>query len=562
MTKEYLHEFESAAASRRRQWQKFYDGGVPIQVEQPLHPLKYWFNKWAEKTPEKPYLILDDVTLNYQQANMMARALANALLGLGVKKSDRVAVVAPISPQYIIAVQALWKIGAIEVPTNDRYTIPELDYQFRDSSTETVIVSALAAEKMIHLLKTNNLAIKRVIVFGASEKQQLFSQMDGLYDFDDLIENSLKTEPAIEVTVKDTARLQYTGGTTGIPKGCVLSNSAIFIQAMLTAIWYTANFAMVPKDQIRTLCAIPLTHIYGFNANINVCLYTGGTIVLVPEASPENLVKAIIRHQPNIFATVPAMIKKLIDYPHIKDFDLSSIQGIFSGSASLPVELIKKFEEITGGIILEGYGMAEAGCTVTVNPVKTLRKPGSVGIGRPGTDLLVVDLDTGTRVMPDGESGELIVTSPSMMTEYWNHPAETAATIRDGWLYTGDIGKVDEDGFVYIVDRKKDMIICSGFNVYPREVEEVLYSLPQVKDACVIGVPDAKRGETAKAYLSLREGAALTREEVIAHCRLNLAPYKVPKLIEFIKNIPYTSVGKLDRKSLRTKPITELRINT
>jgi len=302
---------------------------------------------------------------------------------------------------------------------------------------------------------------------------------------------------------------------------------------------------------VRTLCAIPLNHIYGLNANFNIALYTAGTIVLVAQPTPDNLLDAIEKHRPNIFAAVPAMILGLNNHPRITEADITSLKGIFCGSAPLPVETMKRFEELTGGRIFEGYGLSETVNILTCNPVFKMRKAGSCGIAWPDTDLVVVDVETGTQVMPRGEMGELIARGPQIFREYWNNPEETNLVLRDGWFYTGDIVTIDEDGFIFIVDRKKDMIICSGFNVYPRDVDEVLYAHPAILEACAVGVPDPKRGETVKAYVVLKEGQSLTAEEVIAHCRQSLAPYKVPTIVEFIDAIPRTSVGKADRKALR-----------
>jgi len=458
---------------------------------------------------------------------------------------------APNVPQYVLSLQALYKIGAIEVPTNPLYTIRELDLQFKDSGTETVIVMAAFADKAIQLMRDPTSPVKRVIAFQLPTGPVEVEKGENIYDFNQLVMSASEAEPDIEILPDDVARLQYTGGTTGVPKGCVLTNKMIFSQAIRTATWTSGGFKLIPFDEVRTLCAIPLNHIYGFNANVNVCLYTGGTIVLVPQPTPDNLLEAIKRHKPTLFASVPAMIIGLNNHPDIANSDITSVKGIFCGSAPLPVETLKEFERLTGGRILEGYGLSETVNILTVNPVFTMRKYGSCGIPWPDTDLVVVDVETGTKVMPRGEMGELIARGPQVITEYWQNPEETANAIRDGWFYTGDIVTMDEDGFVYIVDRKKDMILCSGFNVYPREVDEVLFAHPKVLEACAVGVPDPKRGETVKAFVVPKPGETLTAEEIIAHCRQNLVAYKVPTIVEFIDAIPRTSVGKPDRKALK-----------
>lgn len=553
MEKPWLKDFEEDLAKWRPLWEKHYDEGVPKNFEYPDYPLKWWFNKWAEEHPEKPYILMGDVSISYGNANDLARRIANALLGLGVKKGDRVAIMAPNVPQYILSLQALFKFGAVEVPTNPLYTVPELDLQFTDSGTETVIVMAMFAAKAIEILKDPNSPVKRVIVFQVPSGVVEVEQGEGIYDFNELVMAASNQEPDVEVFADDIARLQYTGGTTGIPKGCVLTNAIVFSQANRTATWTSGGFKLIPKEEMRTLCAIPLNHIYGYNANINICLFTGGTIVLVAVPTPDNLLEAITRHKPNLWAAVPAMIIGLNNHPDIANADITSLKGIFCGSAPLAVETINEFERLTGGRILEGYGLSETVNILTVNPVFTIRKVGSCGIVWPDTDLVVVDVETGTKVMPRGELGELIGRGPQIMREYWNNPEETAAALRDGWFYTGDIVRIDEDGFVFIVDRKKDMIICSGFNVYPRDVDEVLYANPKVMEACTVGVPDPKRGETVKAFVVLKPGESMTVEEVIEHCRKSLAPYKVPTMVEFIDAIPRTAVGKPDRKVLQAR---------
>ncbi|MDO4539671.1 MAG: long-chain fatty acid--CoA ligase, partial [Syntrophomonadaceae bacterium] len=542
---------ETALEEWKPSWQALYDEGVPYNLPYPDKPAKYWFNYWAEQHPDKPYILMGDLEFSYATTNMLARRLANALLNLGVKKGDRVAIMAPNVPQYVFSLQALNKIGAIEVPTNPLYTVNELTAQFNDSGTETVIVMAMFADKAIEILKNPATPVKRVIAFQIASGPVELEQVDGLYDFNEIAMAAADTEPDIEVQVSDIARLQYTGGTTGIPKGCMLTNGNLLAQAAMTATWATGGFKLVARHDVRTLCAIPLNHIFGFNANVNVNYYCGGSVVLVPVPTPDALLDAITRHSPNIFATVPAMIIGLNHHPKIAESDISSLKGIFSGSSPLAVEVINEFERLTGGRIIEGYGMSETVNILTVNPVFTKRKIGSVGLAFPDTDLMVVDIENGTEVVPRGELGELIARGPQIMSGYWENKEVTDIAIRGGWLYTGDVVRMDEEGFIFIVDRKKDMILCSGFNVYPRDIDEVVYEMPQIMEACAIGVPHEKRGETVKVFAVLKEGAQLTKEELIEYCRTKLAPYKVPTEVEFIAELPRTSVGKPDRKAMR-----------
>ncbi len=552
MEKFWLKDFEEDLAKWRHTWESRLDPESSLHYEYPDYPLKWWFNKWAAEAPDRPYLLLGDIILSYGVCNDMSRRIANALLDLGIRKGDRVAIMAPNVPQYVMALQALFKTGMVEVPTNPLYTLPELAHQFADSGTETVIVMAMFADKAIELLKDPNSPVKRVIYFQVPSGAVEIAAGENIYDLNELIAKASNDEPDIEVLADDIARLQYTGGTTGVPKGCIFTNEMIFSQAIRTSTVSARGFTAVAKEDYRTLAAIPLNHVYGFNFNISVNLFTGGSMVLVPVPSPDNLLAAILKNSPTIFATVPAMIIGLINHPDIANTDISSLKGMFCGSAPLAVETLKKFEELTGGHIIEGYGLSETINIITANSFSN-RKYGSCGLVWPDTDLLIVDAESGTKVMPRGELGEIIARGPQIITAYWQKPEETAATIRDGWLYTGDIGYIDEEGFVFIVDRKKDIIICSGFNVYPRDVDEVLYAHPKIKEACTIGIPDPKRGESVKAFVVVKPDETLSAEEVIAYCRKSLAPYKVPTVIEFIDDIPRTSVGKPDKKVLQAQ---------
>lgn len=549
---DYLKEFEADVAKWRHTWESRLDKENPIHYDYPPYPAKWWFNKWAEERADKPYILMGDIVLPYGLCNDMARRIANALLDLGVKKGDRVAIMAPNVPQYVLALQALLKTGMIEVPANPLYTVPELAHQFADSGAETVIVMAMFASKAIQLLKDPNSPVKRVIYFQVPSGPVEVESGEGIYDLNELMAKASNAEPDIEVTADDIVRLQYTGGTTGVPKGCVLTNAMVMSQAIRTSTISSRGFTIVSKEDYRTLAAIPLNHVYGFNFNISVNLYTGGSLVLVAQPTPDNLLAAIEKNKPTIFATVPAMLIGLVNHPDITKADITSLKGMFSGSAALAVETLKEFERLTGGYIIEGYGLSETTNIITANAFN-VRKYGSVGLVWPDTDIVIADVETGTKVMPRGELGEIVCRGNQVITEYWQNPEETAKAIRGGWLYTGDIGYIDEEGFVFIVDRKKDIIICSGFNVYPRDVEEVLFANPKIVEACVIGIPDPKRGETVKAFVVVKPGETMTEEEVIAHCRQSLAPYKVPTHIEFLDALPRTNVGKPDKKALKDR---------
>ena len=531
-----------------RVWNQWYDEGVPISIDYPRKPLKDMFNYQAEENADRPYLILDDAKLSYKACNSMARSFANGLLSMHVRKGDRVVIMAPNVPQFVIVRQACYKIGAIVVPINPLSVVREITHYFNDSGVETAVVMAEFADKVIQVLRNQKTRLKRVIVFQVQGKTVELEKSDDILDFDTVIASNPDDEPNIKVEADDIAVLQYTGGTTGISKGCALSNYNLTAMACQTASWISPAAG---GNEMRTLAAIPLYHVYGFNFNVNVNLLWGGSIVLVPKPTTDNLLEAINKHEPNLFAAVPTMLIGLNQHPDTPKSKVKEIKALFSGGAPLAVEALKTFKKISGIDIVEAYGLAEITNMITSNPIYTKRKAGSIGIPNPDVDIRIVDIDTGLEDMPPGETGELITQTPTLMQEYWENPDETKKVIRDGWLYTGDMAKMDEDGFIFLVDRKKDMILASGFNVYPREIDEVMYTHPKVFHSCTIGVPDPKRGETVKVFIVTKPGQTMSEQEVIDFCREQLTPYKVPRLVEFIDELPLTPVGKPDRKALR-----------
>ena len=549
--KEYLKVLDEVAKQNAELARKQYDAEIPETIEYENKPCKWWFNHWAETNPKKPYAILGDLMLPYAYCNDVARRLANAFLDLGVKKGDRVAIMAPNVPQYLLAMHAVWKIGAIEVPANPLYTVPELTGQFNDSGAETVVVMAAFAPKAIAMLQNPDCAVKRVIAFQLPSGAVELPQVEGLYDFNALVGTHPNTEPDIEIGMDDPIRLQYTGGTTGIPKGCVLTNKMVYSMGYRTALWTTRNYTIVGPDEVITLAAIPLNHVYGFNANVGITLTNGGTIIVVPQPKPDALLAEIVKNKPTIFAAVPAMLIGLLNTPQVQagEADISSLKGIFCGSAPCPVAVMEQLEAKTGATIVEGYGMSETSNILTINPMH-VRKAGSVGVAVPDTDLVVVDAVDGKTPVPLGETGELICRGPQVMEKYWENPEATEATIRDGWLYTADVVLMDEDGFIFIKDRKKDMIIVNGFNVFPREIDEAMFANPKVKEACAVGIIHPKKGEAPVLYTVLKEGEEMTAEEAEKYLRQSLAPYKIPIAYEFISELPRTAAGKADRKAL------------
>lgn len=547
----YLTAFEEAAKSNRTLFEKQYDSEMPKTVDYDFRPCKDWFCHWAEKHPDKPYTFFAGQAMSYGVCNSIARRLANAMHALGVNKGDRVAIMTPNVPDYLLGMHAAWKLGCIEVPTNAMYTVSELTTQINDSGAETVIVMSTFAAKAAAMLADADCCVKRVIAFRLPGDKTQLPKADGIYDFDELVASAPDTEPEVEVTIDDPIRLQYTGGTTGVPKGCVLTSKMVYSMAKRTILWTTRSFSLVAEDEVRTLAAIPLCHIYGFNMNIAINLIVGGSIVLVPQPTPDALTEAIVNGRPNIFGSVPTMLICLVNKPEVRrgEVDFTCLKGIFVGGSSCPLAVMKEFEELTGATIVEGYGMSETSNILTINPMRS-RRPGSVGIGIPDTDLVVVDTDTGTQVMPLGSDGELICRGPQVINRYWENQKETANAIRSGWLYTGDIVSMDEDGFITIRDRKKDMIIVSGFNVFPREIDEVMFANPKVREACAFGAPHPKRGEAPVMYIVLRDGETMDKAEAEAYLRKYLTGYKIPVDYRFAAELPKTPAGKPDRKAL------------
>lgn len=530
-------------------WLALYDKGVPHSVIYPPLSIKQMFNACAEATPEQAYLIIGDTQLTYGLVNMMARKIANSMSASGVKKGDRVAIMAPNVPQYTIAFQACAKLGAIVVPINPLATPKEVHHYIKDSGAETIFVMAAFASGPIEVLRADDTPLKNVITFQIESAPVVIESGPGIHDLNQFAADGALSEPDVDVQPADTLMLQYTGGTTGLSKGCVLTN------ANLVAIAYQESYWLSPLvekgEQIRVLAVAPQYHIYGFNMSININHVQGGAIILVPKPTTENILAAINQHEPNIFPAVPTMLIGLNQHPDISKSKIGSVKGVVCGSAPMPVEAMRTFEKLSGAVITEGYGMSETSNILTSNPTRTVRKPGGVGLPFPDNEIRIVDLETGTQDVPLGESGEIIARGPTIMKEYWNNPEETAKVFQDGWLMTGDIGYMDEDGHIFIVDRKKDMVLSSGFNVYPREIDELMYTHPKVLQACSFGVPDPKRGESLKLAVVLKPGEVLESAEIRDFCKTHLSGYKVPQEVIFVEELPLTSIGKPDRKKLR-----------
>ncbi|MGB4330344.1 MAG: long-chain fatty acid--CoA ligase [Dethiobacteria bacterium] len=527
-----------------RIWLKSYEPGVPHSIEYPEISLYEMFQETVKQYSDLPALSFMGHEITYAGLQSQVEKLAAALEGLGVKKGDRVAIHLPNCPQFPIAFYAALSLGAIAVPCNPMYVARELTHQLNDSETETII-TLTSFYKMIKELqpKTTLKNIIAVNLEGDSVKIET-----GDYSFASLMkEYGGKQAQPVEVLPEDRAAFMYTGGATGVSKGAILQHRHLLANALQLKAWAPD----LKNGEEIFLSVLPLYHSYGLTLALNLPVLTGNKMVLLPRFELRSVLQTIDREKPTRFPGVPTMYVAINNAPDLHEYDLSSIKVCNSGAAPLPVKVQEVFEKITGGKLTEGYGLSEASPVTHSNPIYGKNVPGSIGLPIPDTEMKIVDIETGDTELPIGESGELCVRGPQVMEGYLNMPEETAQSLRDGWLYTGDIAKVDEEGYTYIVDRKKDMVIAGGYNIFPRDIEEVLYTHPKIKEAAVAGISDPYRGETLKAYVVLKEGETLTEEEVIEFCKENLAAYKVPKLVEFRTELPKTMVGKILRRALR-----------
>jgi len=534
-----------------RPWFSSYEEGVPRHLTIPDLLLPEILEETAAAFPETPAVIFHDRPITYREIRTRTKSLASGLSGIGVKRGQRVAIMLPNCPQYIEALYAVLKIGGIVVNTNPMYVERELEHQLRDSGAETI----LALRDFFPRVKAvqERTPLKNIIL---TDLDDAFppgvgpgrGKDPGTLEYAGLLQQGGRFPlPSVPGDPEEVALLQYTGGTTGVSKGAMLTHRNLIANVLQSVAWDR----QAQRGKERMLTVLPFFHTYGITSCINASIYQAATIVLLSRFEVNETLEAIDRYRPTRMAGVPTMYIALAGHPQIRESGISSIKVFSCGSAPFPVEAFKNFEELTAGKISEGYGLTEASPLAIANPPFGRRKVGSIGIPRPATDAKIVDLETGEMTLPPGKEGELCLRGPQVMKGYWNRPEETAQTLRGGWLYTGDIARMDEDGYFFLVDRKKDMIICGGYNVYPRDVEEVLYQNPKIREACVLGVPDPYRGETVKAFVVLKEGAEAGPEEIIEFCRRNLARFKAPTLVEFRPELPKSNVGKILRKTLR-----------
>jgi long-chain acyl-CoA synthetase len=557
-----------------RVWHGNYPDEVPESLAPyPEHSLYQILQDAADGFPNRPAIAFLGNHLSYAELLDEVEKLAAALAALDVAKGDRVGLILPNSPQFVIGYYAALRIGAIAVGNNPLYTQRELTHQLSDSGCKVVIVldqlyPTLGAARA-QLPDLDHVVVTRItdymrppLSWLAPLKFRREARAEGrpwppvpsgaeVRWWRDLIAEPHPIPNVAEVDPRnDVAALVYTGGTTGLSKGAMLTHFNLVANATQNKAWFPG----LTDGQEAGLCVLPFFHSYGMTVCMNIGILEAAKLILIPKPSDlDQVLKAIEKERPTLFPGVPRLYIAINEAAAKRDVDMTSIKACFSGAAKMPGAVLERFESATGGTIVEGYGLTETSPTTHANPITGVRKEGSVGLPFPDTDCRVVDLDDPTKHVPPGEEGELLISGPQVMAGYWNKPEETGSVFVDGWFRTGDVVRMDPDGYFYIVDRIKEMIIVSGFNVYPNEVEEVIYRHPKVAKVAVIGIPDETTGEALKAFIVLHEGDTATESEIIEWCRdpeTGLAGYRVPKRIEFRDSIPETMVGKVLRRVL------------
>lgn len=547
-------------------WLSLYPPEISAKVSYEKIPIHEYLTRAYKASPDKIAIHFMGKNITYREFYQSTLKFANYLRSLGIEKGDRVAIMLPNCPQSAIAYFGILYSGAIVVQTNPLYTERELKYQMVNSGAKAIIALDLLYPRVTNIVKETSL--EHVIITGI--KDYLPFPKNVIYPFIQKKEHGIsikvehrginhlytemmkiaKAEPIRTVFdfEEDIALLQYTGGTTGPPKGVMLTHKNLVSNTAMCEQWLYKS----KRGEGVVLGMLPFFHVYGMTTVLILTVMMNNKMVLMPKPDMDLALKMIDKQKPTLFPGAPTMYIGLLNHPKIGKYDLSSISACISGSATLPIEVKDKFEKVTGGKLVEGYGLTETSPVTHANFVwagAEHNEKGSVGVPWPGTEACILGPET-SKPLAIGEIGEIAVKGPQVMKGYWQMPEETAATFRDGWLLTGDLGYMDEKGRFYIADRKKDMIIASGFNIYPREVEEVLYEHDAILECVVAGVPDAYRGETVKAYIVLKEGASVTEEALDKYCREQLAAYKAPRFYEFRDELPKTAVGKILRRTL------------
>ena len=554
-----------------RAWHRFYDEGVPPGLDFETLPLPAFLERSAREHGDATALIFLNRQLTYRQFKEEVDRFATALTALGVTRGTRVAIQLPNLPQTVIAFYAVLSLGAIVVMTNPLYVEREIEHQWNDAGCSVAITTDFLFARRIAGIR-DRLSVQHYVIASIPDylrfplsllaplrlrraKPPLIASVapgPGIHFMRRLIKRTPASPPRAEIEMDAPAVLQYTGGTTGVAKGAILTHRNLSCNVQQVAAWFVGAR---PGKEVMLGC-LPFFHVFGLTVAMNFPVYAAAAIVLMPNPRDiPQMISNIAKHRVTLFPAVPAMFNAIVNTPGLEKLDLTSVTSCFSGSAPLPPDVLERFETLTGSKIVEGYGLTETSPVTHANPLNGRRKIGSIGVPFPNTDMKVVHVDDATTEVPSGAQGELLVKGPQVMPEYWNAPDESAAVLTNGWLHTGDIATVDEDGYCFIVGRKKDLIIAGGYNIYPDEVDAVLMAHPAVNESATIGVPDPARGETVKSFVVLRPGQPASVDDLIAHCRRELAAYKAPRSIEFLDELPKSSALKILRRELRDREI-------
>ena len=553
-------------------WLNHYESGVPFKIEFEKNLLPDFLNKSAKDFPDRNALNFEGYKVTYKELNSMVERFSTHLYSLGIRKCDAVAVLLPNLISCVIAYYAIIKIGGIAVMNNPLYSDRELEHQFNDSGAKVLITLDLLANRMIDLRPRTNIKqiiyatvgdflppVKKVLfkIFGRKKKLSApVKDAENLYCFTTLMKQKAPNTPKIKISADDVAMYQYTGGTTGVSKGVILTHENLSKHTQQLKSW----LPRFEEGKEVMLGALPFFHVFGLTVCMNFSIIMGWENVIVAKPKADNLINAISCHRPTFAPMVPTMYINILKHPGVENADMTSIRACFSGSAPMPVEVIKEFEAKTGSVIIEGYGLTESSPIVCVNPFSGVRKIGSIGMPFPNTQCRIVDIEDGETEVPPGECGELLVKGPQVMKGYQGKLEETERTVKDGWLHTGDVARMDKDGYFYIVDRIKELIISGGYNVYPRDIEEVIYTHPDIHEAAVVGIPHPSRGEAAKVFAVLKDGKKMTQEELIDFCSEKLAKYKLPIRVEFRESLPKSAVGKILKRVLKDEVIKKAQV--
>jgi long-chain acyl-CoA synthetase len=557
-------------------WLKNYDKGAPSHIDYPPVPMFRFLEDAARNYPNTPCTIFKGAKISYREMDEITDRLAAGLAELGVKKGDRVGLFMPNTPQFVEAYFAILKLGAVVVATNPLYSPREIEHQANDAGIEVMLVMSnfynlikqVQPKTKIRTLVVTNIkeALPPVLalLFGLTKEKKggfRVQLAEGDVWMTDLIgRHKAEDRPKVDVGPDDVALFQYSGGTTGVSKGAVAMHRNLVANSLQIRYW------LVNADEGKevVLMAIPLFHVYGMVAGMLLGIRTAATLVMVPNPRDlKDVLDNLQKYKATIFPGVPTMYNAINNHPDVlaHKYNLSTIKACISGSAPLMRETKEKFEALTGGKLVEGYGLSEAPTATHANPLFGENPPGSIGLPLPDVNVRIISLDDEVTVLPAGEIGEMVVQGPQVMKGYHNMPTETANVLRDGWLYTGDIARMDEKGFFYIVDRKKELIKPGGYQVWPREVEEVISENPKVLEVGVAGIPDPYRGETVKAWVVLKPGETATEEEIRDWCKERLAKFKVPTHVEFRTELPKTTVGKILRRELVREYVEQAKIS-